>query len=54
MSDSIASELRNIKENDKDLHQHLKKFVSQLILDRGSLDSLEAYSSQQRISGGVQ
>lgn len=54
MSDRILNELRNLKHGDKNMHQHLKQFVSQLIIDRGSLSSFEAYSAQQRISNGVQ
>ena len=53
MSDSIVSDLKNIKANDKDLHQHLKQFVSHLLLDRANLHNFEAYSAQDRISGGV-
>lgn len=54
MSDSIASELKSIQDKDKDLHQHLKQFVSHLLLDRSCLPNFEAYSAQDRISGGVQ
>lgn len=39
MSDRILSELKNIKQGDKNLHQHLKQFISQLIIDRGNLTS---------------
>jgi len=53
MSESIVPDLKNIKENDKDLHQHLKQFVSHMLLDRASLHNFEAYSAQERISGGV-
>jgi hypothetical protein len=53
MSDLIVAELKNIKQGDKNLHQHLKQFISNLLLDRGDLQDFEAYSAQQRISGGV-
>lgn len=54
MSDRILNELKNIKQGDKNLHQHLKQFVSQLILDRGDIAAFEAASAQQRIQNGVQ
>lgn len=53
MSDPIVAGLKNIKQGDKNLHQHLKQFISTLLLDRGDLQDFEAYSAQQRISGGV-
>jgi hypothetical protein len=54
MSERILTDLKNIKQGDKNLHQHLKQFVSQLILDRGDLSSFEAVSAQQRIHNGTQ
>jgi hypothetical protein len=54
MSERILSDLKNIKQGDKNLHQHLKQFVSQLILDRGDLSAFESASSQQRIHNGTQ
>ena len=54
MTDSIATELKNIKAEDKNLHQHLKQVIASLVVDRSSLAQLEAYSAQQRISGGTQ
>ena len=54
MSESIATQLKSIKEGDKDLHQHIKQVLSQLLIDRNPLPKLESYSAQQRISGGVQ
>jgi hypothetical protein len=54
MADRILNELKNIKEGDKNLHQHLKNFISQLIGNNEDLSAFEAYSSQQRISNGVQ
>jgi hypothetical protein len=53
MSDSIAKQLREIKADDKDLHSHIKKFISEILLDRANLTAFEAYSVQQRIGGGV-
>lgn len=53
MSDPIIAELKNIKQGDKNLHQHLKQFIANLILDRADLQNFEAYSAQQRVSGGV-
>lgn len=53
MSERIVAELKNIKQGDKNLHQHLKQFISTLLLDRGDLQDFEAYSAQQRIAGGV-
>ena len=53
MSDRILNELKNIKQGDRNLHQHLKQFISQLIIDRGNLSSFEAYSAQHRINNGV-
>ena len=37
MSDSIVKELKNIKAGDKNLHQHIKEFVSSLLLSRGDI-----------------
>ncbi len=53
MTDSIISELKQIKEGDKNLHQHLKKFISHLVLDRSNVYQFESYSAQSRINGGV-
>lgn len=53
MSQTIINNLKNIKQGDKNLHEHLKKFIGQLILDRADLSQFEAYSSQNRISNGV-
>lgn len=39
MSDRILNELKNLKHGDKNMHQHLKQFISHLIADRGSLSS---------------
>jgi hypothetical protein len=54
MSERILNDLKNIKQGDKNLHQHLKAFVSQLILDRKDLSAFEAASSQHLIHNGVQ
>jgi hypothetical protein len=54
MSDRILSDLKNIKQGDKNLHEHFRQFVSQLILDRSDLSSFEAASSQHRIHNGTQ
>lgn len=54
MSEHILTDLKNIKQGDKNLHQHLKQFVSQLILERGDLSSFEAASAQHRIHNGTQ
>lgn len=53
MSKSIMTELKNIKAGDKNMHQHIKQFVSTLLLDRGNLQAFESYSAQERISGGT-
>ena len=37
MSDKIINNLKSIKQGDKNLHEHLKKFISQLVLDRADL-----------------
>jgi hypothetical protein len=53
MSERILTELQNIKDKDKDLHSHLKTFISKLLIDREDLTNFEAYSAQHRISNGV-
>lgn len=53
MSDPIVTKLKDIKQNDKNLHQHLKQFVASLLMDRAGLNAFEAYSAQQRMAGGV-
>jgi hypothetical protein len=51
MSERIITELKNIKQNDKNLHQHLKHLISSLVTDKASVDNFEAYSSHNRIHG---
>jgi len=37
MAERIIKELKNIKQNDKNLHQHLKQLISSLVLDKSSV-----------------
>lgn len=49
MTEKIANELKNIKENDKNLYDHLKQLIASLSLDRADVNRFEEYSSSQRI-----
>lgn len=53
MTERILNELASIKAEDTNLQQHLKQFISTLLIDRGDLSQFEAYSSQHRISHGT-
>jgi hypothetical protein len=53
MAERILNELTNIKSGETNLQQHLKQFISSLLIDRADLSQFEAYSAQQRISNGT-